>query len=178
VGILTDRLQGGDLAARLEDLHLLGRLGHVAMSAVPAVVRAMMSRDAGENIGFFLNDFLPPQRAWHYWEFDRKILDSGERCQSPSNLRGQGAAVLGRIGPEANQQAVSILTGMLRGDDEAQRLQLRAYAADGLGAFGPAVGVAAPVLRNARSDGVGFVRDAAEKALEAVEPSEAGGGED
>jgi hypothetical protein len=58
---------------------------------------------------------------------------------------------------------------LLRGGNPS----LRCEAAEILGAFGPAAGLAVPVLREAQHDAVGFLRDAAEKALEAVAPSEA-----
>jgi HEAT repeat protein len=132
---------GGVLGARLLDLYLLGRLGSIARPAVPEVVRAMTSSDAEQYVPFFLNAFSPRQGTWHSFEVER-LMNSGESSQSPSNLCDLGAAALGRIGPEAERQAVDLLVGILRGEDESQRLG----AADALGSLGPKASAAFPTL--------------------------------
>jgi len=142
VATLADRLQGGDVATRLSDLYLLGRLGPLARPAVPAVVRAMTSPKAGQHGAYFLGYFWPRQGDWHDLEFDRILDPASERFQTPRSLCALGADVLGRIGPEADRQAIDILVGMLGGVDESQRLS----AADALGAMGPRASAATPGL--------------------------------
>jgi hypothetical protein len=108
--VLTDRFRGGDVASRLWDLYLLGRTGPAAMRSVSAVVREMTSPDAEERVMFFVNPFMLSQKAWN-WEELKRILDCSETIQGPSDLCSLGADVLGRIGPEAERQAVDILVG-------------------------------------------------------------------
>ncbi len=144
---------GGILGARLLDLYLLGRLGPVAKPAVPEVVRAMMSRDAEQQVPFFLNAFSPRQGTWDSSVVENLLnsyppsgdwsrLPPNEWSRSPPSLGPLGAAVLGRIGPEAERQAVDILVGMLRDEDESRR----AGAVDALGALGPRASTAIPLL--------------------------------
>lgn len=155
---------GGLLGARLLDLYLLGRLGPVARPAVPEVVRAMTARDAGENVPFFLGAFETGRRTWYSSVINWGLLmgetgqsfsngawnsipvdwalNSGEGRPLQSSLCRMGAAVLGRIGPEAEREAVDLLIGMLRGGDESQALG----AADALGALGPRASEAFPAL--------------------------------
>ena len=66
------------------------------------------------------------------WEI---ILKSFNSCEL-------GAVVLGRIGPEGERQAVDLLIGMVRGDDES----LRARAIAALGSLGPRAATAIPTL--------------------------------
>jgi HEAT repeat protein len=141
VTILTDRLRGGELASRLADLYLLGRIGPAAMASVPAIVREMTARDAEHNGPFVADGFSPSQNAWHHVELDR-LVDSFERTQTPSSLCELGAVVLGRLGPEVERQAVDVLVGMVHDDDESSRT--RAVAA--LGALGPRASAAIPTL--------------------------------
>jgi HEAT repeat protein len=139
VAILADRLQSGDLAARLVSLYLLGRLGPLARPAVPAIVRAMTSPDALKQEFFFMRRFSPGMDGFINVE---GIPDSGEKHRTPSRLCPLGADVLGKIGPEADRQAVDVLLGMLRLEDESQRLR----AGDALGALGPRASAVIPTL--------------------------------
>jgi HEAT repeat protein len=66
------------------------------------------------------------------------------------------------------RQAVPTIVKFLR----SEKPVLRTYATKILGEFGPAARSAVPVLLKARHDADKSVRDAAEKALEAVSPSE------
>ena len=136
VAILADRLQSRDLATRFADLYLLGRLGPVARPAVPEIVRAMTSPDAGKPLFQPLKCFLT--NGSHSSDA-RLNLDWGKM---PSSLCPLGAAVLEKIGPEADRQAVGILFGMLRLEDESRRLS----AVDALGALGPRASAAIPTL--------------------------------
>jgi HEAT repeat protein len=143
--ILADRLQTGDAPDQFTNLYLLKRLGPVARPAVPAVVRVMSSRDAErfqpDALSRFRVDYTGWHSAWRSWLAD-KYLNSPEHAHTPSNLRDLGAAVLARIGPEAEKEAVDALRRMLKSDDEAQLLG----AVEALKAIGAAAAPALPDL--------------------------------
>jgi HEAT repeat protein len=138
--VLTDRFRGGDVASRLWDLYLLGKIGPAAILSVPDVVREMTSPDAEKRVVLFVSNFWLIH-TWHCVELDR-ILNSSEIILKSFNLCELGAVVVGRIGPEAERQAVDILVGMIRGDDES----LRARAIAALGSLGPRAPTAIPTL--------------------------------
>jgi HEAT repeat protein len=138
--VLTDRFRGGDVASRLWDLYLLGKIGPAAILSVPDVVREMTSPDVEKRVVLFVNNFWLIQ-TWHCEELGR-ILDSSETIQKSFNSCELGAVVLGRIGPEAERQAVELLVGMIHGDDES----LRARAIAALGSLGPRALTAIPTL--------------------------------
>ena len=173
VTILADRLRDGDLTTRLQALSLLGRLGPIARPAVPAIVREMTSADAGKNEPFFPKWFSLGQGAWHATELGR-LLDSGEWGQSPRSPCTLGAAVLGRIGPGAEREAVAILLGMLPVGDEPQRLRV----VDALGALGPKAAEAFPdllaVAEQRPADPGGYDRGAVFQILTALTKTCAG----
>jgi HEAT repeat protein len=138
--VLTDRFRGDDVASRLWELYLLGRTGRAAMRSIPIVVSEMTSPDAEKRAVLFANSFwfIP---AWHSTELER-VLDPWEIILRSFNSCELGAVVLGRIGPEGERQAVDLLIGMVRGDDES--LRTRAIAA--LGSLGPRAPAAIPTL--------------------------------
>ena len=112
--ILAGRLDASDRNARCTGLYLLGRLGPPARSAVPAIVRAMVTPDAGEQwpqLG--LGGLSPLQDVDRPWDHIG-VLPAGNGSDSPSNLAAMAALVLGRIGPEAGAEAVALLIGMVR----------------------------------------------------------------
>ncbi len=68
VTILADRLEKGDAADRLVNLYLLGRLGPLARPAVPAVLRAITSRDADRFQPGFMKRFWIAYSGWYsHW---------------------------------------------------------------------------------------------------------------
>ena len=145
VTILANRLGSGDLRSRYASLYLLGRLGPLALPAVPAIVRAMTQRDAGEYESHLclegLSEFNPGNDPTHSW-MNIGVLPATDTAEFPTTLRLMAARVLGRIGLEADRQAVELLTGMLGNADESQRLA----AAEALGDLGLRAAVAFPPL--------------------------------
>jgi len=142
--VLAGRLGVGSLEARYANLYLLGRLGPLAESAVPAIVRSMTAPDAREYWPpFSLGELNPHQDAGHSW-INIGVLPATDTAEYPSTLSAMAVRVLGRIGPEAGAAAVARLIEVVRdgGGDEARRLA----AARALGDLGPRAAPAFPDL--------------------------------
>lgn len=140
--VLADRLDAGDRATRLEDLYLLGRLGPQAQPAVPAIVRAMTRPEAREYVDRALHGLDPGQADGTSWI--NIGVSPGEDRDAPLPWQGgpMAALALGRIGLDADREAVALLIDLVRGDDEARRLA----AARALGDLGPRASAAFPDL--------------------------------
>lgn len=138
--ILADRLGAGDLRTRLDHLELLGRLGPLARSAVPAIVRAMTAPDAQEYPKFGTGQMGsgPGPIGW----INIGVYETGFPKPQVETLGSMGAAVLGQLGPGAEGEAVASLVAVLKEGDRARRLA----AVDALGDLGRAAGAAFPTL--------------------------------
>ncbi|WP_309384048.1 HEAT repeat domain-containing protein [Paludisphaera borealis] len=134
-----------ELSMRASSLYLLGQLGPIAMPAVPEIVRAMTASDSGENLWPFVDQFRMKPDSWHGYDVDLELertVMAGDRSGPSPTLRTLGAAALGRIGPEAERQAVELLVATLRGGDESQL----PAAAEAFVALGPKASAAFPAL--------------------------------
>ncbi len=97
-----------------------------------------------------------------------ELLDSTERSRTPPSECSLGAAVLGRIGPDAERRAVDALIEMLPDPDESRRLRI----VEALGALGPRAAPSIPALlalmERETSNGVEDGRSAVSRRMSAA----------
>jgi HEAT repeat protein len=161
VGVLADALADKSRRIRLAAVRALGQVGPAARSAMPGLVRALAEVDpvrkaATEALG----------RVDANWatlpELEGAIAALAAELRRTGDL-GQGAAdALVAIGPAS----VPALIRGLASDDRIER----EAAANTLGRLGPAARGAVPALQTTLQDQHGWVRDAAARALRAIEP--------
>ena len=140
--LLADRLDTEVGESRIVDLYLLGRLGPMARTAVPAIVRAMLASDLQKPAFFPFHRLSPRQDAGFSWTNLGVLPMENRDFQRPGDPGAMGAVTLSRVGPEAERQAVAILIGILGEKDEARRVA----AAVALGHLGTRASAAFPTL--------------------------------
>lgn len=158
---LLKRLQGTDVAIRVEAAREMGDLGEHAKAAVPALVEALgdpaapIRKAAAAALGSIGAPAAVPALTKTLRDADAKV-------------RWQAAEALGQIGPKASA-AVPELVKVLQGKD----VSIRSVAADALGAIGWDARAAIPTLKEALKDPELGVRLTAATALLRVDVREA-----
>jgi HEAT repeat protein len=154
VPALIKRLQGDDVAARIEAARDLADLGVIAKAAAPALTVALtdksasLRRVAAGALGDVAGEAAIPALTKALRDTDAKV-------------RWQAADALGRIGPKA-RSAVEPLMAALKDKDSS----MRGIAADALGGIGEGYARAAvPALQQALKDPESNVRLTAAAAL-------------
>ncbi len=161
VPALLKRLQGSEVAVRVEAAREIGDLGEQAKAAVPALVEALgdpaapMRKAAAAALGSIGAPAAVPALTKALRDPDAKV-------------RWQAAEALGQIGPKASA-AVPELVTVLQGKD----VPMRSVAADALGAIGWEARAAIPTLKEALKDPEQGVRLTAATALLRVDVREA-----
>jgi len=187
---LVDLLEDGDRDVRWFAARAIGAVGPAAVSAVPALTRALDDektiRDevitALGKIGPGAGESVPALIRWllrnESYDFDvAKTLGSiGPRAAAavPELLkmlrsgwaanRFQAARAIARIGPVSDDIVPALLLAL--GDKDPV---VRRHAVEALGAMGEAGKKAIPLLKGLLEDGDEFVRSAASKVLENLE---------
>jgi HEAT repeat protein len=161
VGVLADALTDKSRRTRLAAVRALGQVGPAARPALPGLVRALAEGDPVRKAATEALARIDPNWATSP-ELDAAIAGLAADLKRAGDS-GQGAAdALVVIGPAS----VPALIRGLASDDRIER----EAAANTLGRLGPAARDAVPALRGTLQDQHGWVRDAAARALRAIEP--------
>jgi HEAT repeat protein len=161
VGVLADALTDKSRRTRLAAVRALGQLGPAARAALPGLARALAEGDPVRKAATEALLRVDPNWATAP-ELDEAIAGLAADLKRTGDF-GQGAAdALVAIGPAA----VPALVRGLASDDRIER----EAAANTLGRLGPAAHDAVAALKETLQDQHGWVRDAAARALRAIEP--------
>lgn len=158
VPALTTAIGDQDRDVRRLACHALGRIGLDARPAIPQLTAALRDEDLSVRLvaAFALQKIDPAGRA--YVSVLTQAMQMGE---------GGVIVAVGDMGSEAGWAVPSLVQLLLRD----RRPGTRRLAAEALGKMGPAARDAEPSLRQALHDRDDRVREAATKALQAVQSS-------
>ena len=162
VPVLIQTLFDKEGKVRLAAARALGGIGQRARGALPALVNALI--DPKEAVRKAAAEGLAAiDAAWSSRpEAAALVPDFVKRLRQGPEVRSLAAEALAALGAAA----VTAVAAALASEDRV----VRETAANILGRIGPAARNAASVLRQALQDGHNWVREAAAKALEKVDP--------
>jgi HEAT repeat protein len=164
VGVLAEALTDKSRRTRLAAVRALGQTGPAARPALAGLARALAEPDPVRKAAAEALPRVDPNWATSP-ELEEAIAGLAAELKRAGDL-GQGAAdALVVIGPAS----VPALVRALASDDRIER----EAAANTLGRLGPAARDAVPALQTTLRDQHGWVRDAAARALRAIDPDAA-----